>query len=177
MKKKNTGRLIAWLLAAVVMLSLSFVFVSAEETGGTEAVTDAATQQAADTDAAADTADEGADDADDAEEADDETTTETEEQAAKREAKRQKRIFGYITLGIIAICLICFAVWALKDKERALKLWRSFKSEFKKVVWADTHDTTKNTILVIIAIVVFAAVLSGVDYVLINGINLLGKLI
>ena len=83
---------------------------------------------------------------------------------------------GFITLIIIAVCVVAFAAWALRDRERSSKMWRSFKSEFKKISWAKHHDAVKKTIMVIIAIIIFAAIFGIVDYLLSQGIIALGRL-
>ena len=68
-------------------------------------------------------------------------------------------------------------IWVLRDRERAVKTWRSFKSEFKKIVWADKHETLKNTILVVVAILVFALIFGVVDYLLSLLIVTIGRIL
>ena len=60
---------------------------------------------------------------------------------------------------------------------RIAKFWRDFRSEMKKVVWMSREDLRKNSILVIVSVVVFTLVLGGVDFVLSWTINALGSLV
>ncbi len=163
---KNIGKILAALLAVAVMLSFTMVTVFAED------VTETVADSSVDTDGETATETEAADE-------DDQETSETEATDSDEETDEDKflRMTGLVTLGIIVVVLICVAVWAFKDKERALKTWRSFKSEFKKIVWADRHQTTKNTILVILVVVVFGAVIGLLDYLFSLGVVGLGNLI
>ncbi len=156
--KKNVWKILAAIISLTVMLSFSLVTVMADETtaedtteatteADTEATTDAGTEASTGADTSASTG---------AGTASGTTTTE----------KTNKTHFGLVTIIIVVVILIGFAIWALRDREKSAKTLRSFKSEFKKIVWADPHDTLKNTILVVVAIVVFAAVLGLIDYLL-----------
>ncbi len=165
---KNIGKILAALLAVAVMLSFTMVTVFAEEATETVADSSADTTEETKAETKAETEDEHKHD-----------SSEKEDSKTDKEKEAEKFLLmtGLVTLGIIVVVLICVAVWALKDKERALKTWRSFKSEFKKIVWADRHQTTKNTILVILAVVVFGAAIGLVDYLFSLGVVGLGKLI
>ena len=58
-----------------------------------------------------------------------------------------------------------------------IKSWmRSIKSEVKKISWSPWTDVRKNTLVVIVVIVVCAVALAIVDVVFSEGIKLLGKL-
>lgn len=144
---KNVGKILVALLALTVMLSFSSVIAFADET---DAETKAESEDSTTIN----------------------TTTETEE-----EEDHFVLYTGLITLGIVAVILVCVLVWVLKDKERALKTWRSFKSEFKKIVWAEKHDTMKKTILVIVALVMFGVVIGLLDYLFSLAVVGLGKII
>ena len=61
--------------------------------------------------------------------------------------------------------------------ERIAKFWRDFRSEMKKVVWMSREELRKNSILVIVSVIVFTLVLGGVDFVLSWTINALGSLV
>ena len=67
-----------------------------------------------------------------------------------------------------------------KDKvkltERLKKFWRDYKSEFKKIVWPSKEDTTKNTIVVIVSIVVVGIVVTVLDFLFSKGLTLLSHL-
>ena len=60
---------------------------------------------------------------------------------------------------------------------RIAKFWRDFRSEMKKVVWMSGSDLRKNSILVIVSVIVFTLVLGVVDFVLSWAINTLGSLV
>lgn len=174
--KKNVWKLLAAILSVAVILSLSTITVFADTPADTESSSETgdADGAAADTTAntAADTdADTSADTAADTSEAEDEHDHESESTSSGAGN------YWIPTLIILAVILIGCAIWVFTDRERAMKLWRSFKSEFKKVVWYDPHDTLKSTVLVVIAILVFAAVLGVIDYLLSAGIVGLGKII
>lgn len=156
--KKNVWKILAAIISLTVMLSFSLVTVMADETTA-EVTTEASTE--ADTEASTDAGTEASTGAD--------TSASTSAGTASGTTstdKTNKTHFGLVTIIIVAVILIGFAIWALRDREKAAKTWRSFKSEFKKIVWANPHDTLKNTILVVVAIVVFAAVLGLIDYLL-----------
>lgn len=59
---------------------------------------------------------------------------------------------------------------------RIAKFWRDFRSEMKKVVWMSGSDLRKNSILVLISVVVFTLVLAVVDFGLSRAITALGSL-
>ena len=56
------------------------------------------------------------------------------------------------------------------------KFFRDYKSEFKKISWTTTKDTTKKTIMVIVAIVIIGACIFAVDTIFNYGFIELGKL-
>ena len=58
-----------------------------------------------------------------------------------------------------------------------IKSWmRSIKSEVKKISWSPWTDVRKNTLVVVVVIVVCAIALTIVDYVFAQGITALGNL-
>lgn len=62
-------------------------------------------------------------------------------------------------------------------KTRIAKLWRDFKSEFKKIVWSSKRNTFNNTVLVIVSMIVVAVVIALLDLGFAKLIAWLGKLI
>ncbi len=172
---KNVGKILVALLALTVMLSFSSVIAFADEAEDavtTEAVAEEETAEETEAETEAETKAETEDKKD--------TTTGTTGTTNKTEEKEEDHFVlytGLITLGIVAVILVCVLVWVLKDKERALKTWRSFKSEFKKIVWAEKHDTMKKTILVVVALVVFGVVIGLIDYLFSLAVVGLGKII
>lgn len=180
-KYKYIIKLLAAALAAVLVMTLSAVSVFADDTDAdTIAVTDTESESKPESDTVVDsddTDDKGTDtdsesDKDVAE--DDDSGEDEDGKDSGKEKKESKG--GFITLIIIAVCVIAFVAWALRDRERSSKMWRSFKSEFKKISWAKQSDTVKKTIMVIIAIIIFAAIFGIVDYLLSQGVIVLGRL-
>jgi len=47
----------------------------------------------------------------------------------------------------------------------------------KKIVWYSREDTVRSTLLVLVAIVVFSAVISTLDFLFSSGLLALGRLI
>lgn len=166
--KKNVWKLLAAILSVAVILSLSTITVFADTPADTEVSSETGDEAGAAADTDADTT---ADTTADTSEAEDDHDHESES------TSNGTSNYWIPTVIILAVILIGCAIWIFTDRERAIKLWRSFKSEFKKVVWYDPHDTLKSTVLVVIAILVFAAVLGLIDYLLSTGIVTLGKII
>ena len=176
--KRNVWKIFAAVLAAVVLLSLSAVTVFAETEPATEA-SDAATNEPAGTDAAdTDAADTDAADTAEAENEAADTGAADDDAEDEHDHDHESSTSNYwlLTLIILAVIIVGCVIWILADRARALKMWRSFKSEFKKIVWFDPHETLKSTVLVVIAIIVFAAVIGLVDYLLSLGIVTLGRI-
>ncbi len=162
--KKNAWKILAAIVSLAIMLSLSLVPVYADETtADTEAATEAVTD--AETDTETDAGTDAATDAETGEATSAETKAPTSSGSSST-SNTNNTHFGLVTLIIVAVIVVVIVVVAVIKREKTVKLWRAFKSEFKKIVWADPHDTLKNTILVVIAIVVFAAVLGLLDYLL-----------
>ncbi len=186
MKNRRNSKLLALLLAFMLMISVSTVFVCADTDEGTTAETDS-TDVTTDeeTEDAATSADESAEETEDET---DEVTTDAESTDDEDEEEEESTSFlssflsflgssGGITLIVIIVIAVIYLIWWAKHREKASKTWRAFKSEFKKVVWADKYETLKNTIVVIIVILAFALVLGIVDYLLsllIDALALLG---
>jgi preprotein translocase, SecE subunit, bacterial len=68
-----------------------------------------------------------------------------------------------------------------KDKvpftDKVKRFLREYKSELKKIVWYGPKQTAKSTVLVVVAIVVAAAVIGGLDFLFSNLLTLLGRII
>ena len=64
----------------------------------------------------------------------------------------------------------------VKLSERLKKFWRDYKSEFKKISWPSKEDTTKNTVVVVVSIIVVGVVVSVLDFLFSNGLTLLSHL-
>ena len=63
-----------------------------------------------------------------------------------------------------------------KLTERIKKLWRDYKSDFKKIVWPSKEETTRSTVVVVSTIVAFAAAIAILDFIFSKGLTLLSHL-
>ena len=63
-----------------------------------------------------------------------------------------------------------------KKKGRIKEAWRGFKSETKKIVWPTPKQVVKNTLVVLLVVVVFVLLIGALDYAFSNGIQALTKL-
>lgn len=176
---KNVGKILAALLALAVLLSFSSVIAFADEAEDSAVSTDAVSDESKGEESSEETSknEASAETKADDESKKDTTTSTSTSTTTKKDDDHFLLYTGLITLGIIVVIAICVVVWILKDKERALKTWRSFKSEFKKIVWAEKHETLKKTIIVVVALVVFGAVIGLLDYLFSLAVVSLGKLI
>lgn len=59
---------------------------------------------------------------------------------------------------------------------RIAAFFRSIKSEIKKISWSPADDVRKNTIVVLVVLIVCAIALAVVDFVFLQGITALGNL-
>ena len=81
-----------------------------------------------------------------------------------------------ISLSIVGVVLIAVAVYCIINKEKVGKFFRALKSEMKKIVWFSWNDTRKNSIIVIVAVVIIAAFIGLLDLAFKNGVDMLYKL-
>ncbi len=64
-----------------------------------------------------------------------------------------------------------------KKKGRIKEAWRGFKSEVKKVVWPSGRQVLKNTLVVLVIVLICAIIIAALDYAFSNGISVLAELI
>jgi preprotein translocase subunit SecE len=81
-----------------------------------------------------------------------------------------------ISLVIVGVVLIAVAVFCIIKKEKVGKLFRSLKSETKKVVWMPWDQVRKNTIVVIIIVVIVAVAIGLLDFAFSKGIIAIGDM-
>ena len=60
-----------------------------------------------------------------------------------------------------------------KKKGRVKEAWKGFKSEVKKIVWPSGKQVLKNTLVVLVVLVVCAVVIGLLDYAFAGGFNAL----
>ena len=75
-----------------------------------------------------------------------------------------------VVLGVMLAILIAVIVVCLKKKAKVKSLVREYESEVKRITWFSWKDTKKSTVVVLIALVVCAAVISLLDLGLAEGI-------
>ena len=80
-----------------------------------------------------------------------------------------------IVLGAVAFVICYFAIPSFQEKVK--KFFSDYKSELKKVTWSSKEDVRKNTITVIVVILVLVIVIALLDFIFLSGIEALGHLI
>lgn len=75
-----------------------------------------------------------------------------------------------VVLGIMLAILIAVVVLGIKKRAKVNSVIREYESEVKRITWFSWKDTKKSTVVVLIALVVFAAVISLLDLGLARGL-------
>ncbi len=60
-----------------------------------------------------------------------------------------------------------------KKKGRIKEAWRGFKSEIKKIVWPSWKQVLKNTLVVLVIVLICAVAIAALDYAFSGGIRAL----
>lgn len=63
-----------------------------------------------------------------------------------------------------------------KKKGKLKEAWRGFKSETKKIVWPSWKQVFKNTLVVLVIVIICAIVIGVLDYAFSGGISALAEL-
>ena len=63
-----------------------------------------------------------------------------------------------------------------KKKGRVREAWRGFKSDTKKIVWPSWKQVLKNTLIVLVVVIIFAVIIGALDYAFSGGIQALADL-
>ena len=85
-----------------------------------------------------------------------------------------------IAIGIIVLIVVVYFVLRLfvpSFREKTSKFWKDYNAEFKKLVWPTKQQLVKNSAVVLITMIVFAAVFALLDFGLSKGIYALKDLI
>ncbi len=96
--------------------------------------------------------------------------------AADAAAKKTKLIETIVSLCIVGVTAIIVAIFCIIKREKVAKFFRALKSEMKKIVWLPWKQVRKNTIVVIIAVIIIAIIIGVLDFAFSNGINVLHDL-
>ena len=63
-----------------------------------------------------------------------------------------------------------------KKKGKIKEAWKGFKSEVKKIVWPSWKQVLKNTLVVLVIVVICAIIIAALDYAFSQGIIALTQL-
>ena len=189
MIRRNTIKLISLLVAACLLCSVFAlsVFAEGEDDVTTVEETVLATEAQTNAEETETTADET------------ETTTAGEEETTATPTEttpvettgdtgtttENKNWFSEHINLVIAVCVVVVLVIAYfvarlvskKFREKSTKFWKDYKAEFKKLVWPTKEQFWKNSLVVLVAVVVGAVVLALLDYGITQGFYGLKELI
>lgn len=65
----------------------------------------------------------------------------------------------------------------VKKQSKIVKFFKDYKSEFKKIAWPSKNDTTKMSVVVLVAIVIASIAIFVLDLGFSSAITALGNLI
>ena len=166
----KTSKILAVILAAMLMLTLLTANVFADEATG-EAAAETTAEVAGDaTEAPAEETTAPADDHDHNHEG--ETEDEHDHSINWVDIIVSASI---IVLGAVAFVICYFAIPSFREKVK--KFFSDYKSELKKVTWSSKEDVRRNTITVIVVIVALVIVIALLDVIFSGGIEALSHLI
>ncbi len=168
----KTSKILAVILAAMLMLTLLTANVFADEATG-EAAAETTAEVAGDATEAPVEEDEH----DHEEEDDHDHEGETEEDEHDHSINWVDIIVSasIIVLGALAFVICYFAIPSFKEKVK--KFFSDYKSELKKVTWSSKEDVRRNTITVIVVIAALVIVIAILDMIFSGGIEALGHII
>ena len=63
-----------------------------------------------------------------------------------------------------------------KKKGRVKAAWKGFKSELKNITWPSWKQVLKNTLVVLVIVIVCAVIIGALDYAFSGGIQALTRL-
>ena len=186
MIRRNTIKLISFLVAACLLCSVFALSVFAE---GEDDVT--TVEEVTETTTLSEETETTADETETTTAGEEETTTSTEttpvdttgdDTTTPTEKKSwfAEHINLVIAVGVVVVLVIAYFVARLvskKFKEKSTKFWKDYKAEFKKLVWPTKEQFWKNSLVVLVAVVVGAVVLALLDYGITQGFYGLKELI
>ena len=175
----KTSKILAVILAAIMMLTLLTATVFADESTEapadvTEEVTGETTEAPADVTEAPAEGTEAEDDHDHDHDHEDDTTEEDEHDHSIN------WVDIIVSASILVIAALAFVIcyFAIpKFREKVQKFFSDYKSELKKVTWSSKEEVRKNTITAIVVIAVVAIVVCLLDVIFSGGIEALSHLI
>ena len=186
MIRRNTIKLISLLVAACLLCSVFALSVFAE---GEDDVT--TVEEVTETTTLSEETETTADETETTTAGEEETTTSTEttpvettgdDTTTPTEKKGwfAEHINLVIAIGVVVVLVIAYFVARLvskKFREKSTKFWKDYKAEFKKLVWPTKEQFWKNSLVVLVAVVIGAVVLALLDYGITQGFYGLKELI
>lgn len=170
----KTSKILAVILAAMLMLTLLTANVFADEVTG-EAAAETTAEVAGDaTEAPAEETEAPAEDDHDDHDHDHEGDTEDEHDHSINWVDIIVSA-SIIVLAVLAFVICYFAIPSFKEKVK--KFFSDYKSELKKVTWSSKEDVRRNTITVIVVIAALVIVIAILDMIFSGGIEALSHLI
>ena len=168
----KTSKILAVILAAMLMLTLLTANVFADEATG-EAAAETTAEVAGDaTEAPAEETEAPAEDDHDDHDHEGETEDEHDHSINWVDIIVSASI---IVLAALAFVICYFAIPSFKEKVK--KFFSDYKSELNKVTWSSKEDVRRNTITVIVVIVALVIVIALLDVIFSGGIEALSHLI
>lgn len=168
----KTSKILAVILAAMLMLTLLTANVFADEVTG-EAAAETTAEVAGDaTEAPAEETEAPAEDDHDDHDHEGETEDEHDHSINWVDIIVSASI---IVLAVLAFVICYFAIPSFKEKVK--KFFSDYKSELNKVTWSSKEDVRRNTITVIVIIVALVIVIALLDVIFSGGIEALSHLI
>ena len=168
----KTSKILAVILAAMLMLTLLTANVFADEATG-EAAAETTAEVAGDaTEAPAEETEAPAEDDHDDHDHEGETEDEHDHSINWVDIIVSASI---IFLGAVAFVICYFAIPSFREKVK--KFFSDYKSELKKVTWSSKEDVRRNTITVIVVIAALVIVIALLDMIFSGGIEALSHLI
>lgn len=172
----KTSKILAVILAAMLMLTLLTANVFADEATG-EAAAETTAEVAGDaTEAPAEETEAPAEDDHDDHDHDHDHEGDTEDEHDHSINWVDIIVSAsIIVLAVLAFVICYFAIPSFKDKVK--KFFSDYKSELNKVTWSSKEDVRRNTITVIVVIAALVIVIAILDMIFSGGIEALSHLI
>ena len=172
----KTSKILAVILAAMLMLTLLTANVFADEATG-EAAAETTAEVAGDaTEAPAEETEAPAEDDHDDHDHDHDHEGDTEDEHDHSINWVDIIVSAsIIVLAVLAFVICYFAIPSFKEKVK--KFFSDYKSELKKVTWSSKEDVRRNTITVIVVIAALVIVIAILDMIFSGGIEALSHLI
>ncbi len=170
----KTGKLLtkwtAVLCAVLLMISLFAIPAFADTTSASDTSNETTAEETT-VETAANTTDNAETTKKDEAETTGTSNTDKKDDAANDNAGLSVSAIIWIVVG--AVLVIAAVILGIKYREKIAKGLRVYKSEFKKVSWLSWEQTRKSTLVVVVVLIAFAAVICLLDIALFQGFDAL----